>query len=476
MESREPGRQDPDRGRYGPRGLPLTHNLRLGDRFAIHAVVRTALAFVIIVGAVVGRDIVGIQDLYVLPLVLLGVVMLLYNALAWYRTRPLLRPDAPPKDPARLLRTLYLLIVLDYIMLTTAIWFVGGTRSPFLPFYLIHVILSCLLLSRKAAIAFHWLAFGMLALLVVGEWSGVFPPPHMPTGAVAGTGPLDGRYAATVLVVYGVLFASTAFLLLGLTRTLRNSERQLRGANDELTRLSTMRRDFLRIALHNLQSPIGVVTMFLGNLKAGLAGKITDQQAEWVQRSLDRLAGVKSFMRDLQMLSTLESGQLDTRTEEIDVAQLLADIVAENQDLAEHQGHSLTLEVPLSLPQVRGVPLLLREAAVNYVTNAVKYTPPGGNIVVRARSTPPMVRVEVEDDGVGISEEDQRRLFGEFVRLRHKDSAVSKAKGSGLGLTIVRHVAQAHGGRVGVESKLGTGSTFYLELPAVEPPPSDATR
>ena len=153
---------------------------------------------------------------------------------------------------------------------------------------------------------------------------------------------------------------------------------------------------------------------------------------------------------------------------------MLADIVAENQDLAEQQGHELTLDVQPPLPHVFGVPLLLREAAVNYVTNAVKYTPPGGHIVVRARSVPPMVRIEVEDDGVGISDEDQRRLFGEFVRLRHKDSSVAKAKGSGLGLTIVRHVAEAHGGRIGVVSEPGRGSTFFLELPAATGQPAAA--
>jgi signal transduction histidine kinase len=460
------GTPEGDATRPEPRGLPLTHNLRLGDRFTIHALVRAGLALAIIVGAVVGRTIVGIEDLDVTALFVLGLVMLAYDFLAFRRMRPYLAREAVSRNPRRLVRTLYLLIVLDYLVLVAAIWFVGGVRSPFLPFFLLHVILSCLLLSRRAALAFHWMAYGFLTLLVVGEWSGVTPAPRMPTGAVGGTAPLDGRYAITVLVVYGMLFAVTAYLLLGLAATLRQSERQLRAANAELSRLSLMRRDFLRIALHNLQSPIGVVRMFLSNLRAGLGGPVTEQQTEWIDRSMHRLEGVKAFMHDLQMLASLESGQLEARTSTVDLRALLRDLVAENADLAEQAHHALRLDAPDDLPRVRGVDFLLREALANYLSNAVKYTPSGGNILVTASSRSPMVRIEVKDDGVGIAPEDQDRLFGEFVRLGPRDETMPPAEGSGLGLTIVKRVAELHGGRCGLRSRPGEGSTFFLELPA----------
>ena len=442
----------------------LAHARHLGERLTIHSWVGFLLAGTLVVGALVGRYGVGIEELDVTALVLLGCVVALYQGIAFVITKPLRRPGTPPRAQRRLLRTLYLTIVLDYLVLTVAIWFVGGTRSPFLPFYLVHVILSCLLLSRRAALAFHWLAFGLLATGVIGEWAGLIVP-QTPRGAVACTGDLDPRYAVTILVVYGLLFGVTLVLMLGMARMLRNNERQIRAQNEELRRLSLMRKDFLRIALHNLQSPIGVVTMFLNNLQTGLGGPLSEKQADWVARSLGRLRGVKGFMHDIQMLSTLESGRIEAESEAVDVGLMLGDLVAEHQDLAKHSGHTLRLELADPLPPVRGIQLLLREAIANYITNAVKYTPEGGSIVVRGAATPDAVRVEVADNGVGISDEDQARLFGEFVRIRREGTAVDRAKGTGLGLSIVKRVAEAHGGRVGVTSRRDEGSTFWIELP-----------
>ena len=117
---------------------------------------------------------------------------------------------------------------------------------------------------------------------------------------------------------------------------------------------------------------------------------------------------------------------------------------------------------------VFGVPRLLQESLTNYVDNAIKYTPAGGRITARVRSgeSPAMFRVEVSDTGVGISREDQTRLFSEFTRLGRGHPAVKGVPGTGLGLSIVRRIVESHGGRVGVESEPGKGSTFWLELPA----------
>ena len=108
---------------------------------------------------------------------------------------------------------------------------------------------------------------------------------------------------------------------------------------------------------------------------------------------------------------------------------------------------------------------MISEAVANYVTNAIKYTDNGGSITVRARFNPPVVRIEVQDNGIGIAPEHQSDLFREFVRIKVAGTTISNAGGSGLGLSIVRHVAERHQGRCGVESEPGRGSTFYLELP-----------
>ena len=132
---------------------------------------------------------------------------------------------------------------------------------------------------------------------------------------LAGAGELDGRYVLTVLIVFGLVFALTTFLLLTLTDLLREGERRIRDTNLELQRLSDMRRDFLHIALHNLQSPVGASTMVLKNLRSGLVGTLTDEQNDWVDRALKRLGGLTAFITDLQTLASLESGRLELQAE-----------------------------------------------------------------------------------------------------------------------------------------------------------------
>ena len=127
--------------------------------------------------------------------------------------------------------------------------------------------------------------------------------------------------------------------------------------------------------------------------------------------------------------------------------------------------HELLVNVPPGLPPVYGVEWLLHEAIVNFITNAIKYTPDGGKIILRAIDMNDFVRIEVEDNGIGISPEDTKRLFNDFIRIKQKDTPVSNVEGSGLGLAIVKRVIEAHGGTVNVSSRQYKGSTFIIKLP-----------
>jgi signal transduction histidine kinase len=243
----------------------------------------------------------------------------------------------------------------------------------------------------------------------------------------------------------------------------------MRLANDELGRLSQQRKDFLHIAGHNLRAPLGAVTMLLENMRGGLAGETTEKQRDWLDRSLRRLGDMGEFMTSIQTLASLETDIIKTQFARVRLPEIASRLVEEYADVAAAHRHSLVLEVPGPVPPVVGHERLLQEALVNYVTNAINYTPDGGHIVVRVLHRAPLVRVEVSDDGIGIGREDQERLFREFVRIAGPDSEpAGKVKGSGLGLSIVQRIALAHGGRTWVESEKGKGSTFGFELPALQ--------
>jgi len=452
----------------------LWHHLLLGERLYLSAWIRFLVVGAIVAGCFFATHVVGIRGLDIPRLLACSGVLAVYNVVVFW----LLRGRRQPEEAARSYRCLAALshgtITLDFLVLTYLIWLVGGAESPFLAFYLLHVILGAILLSRRAAYAHAAFGYCLLAGLVVGEGLGWFPK-HHPVGAVPTGAELDIRYLLTVLVVYGLLMSLSVFLMTGIAELLRQGERRLRAANLELERLSNLRRAFLHIALHDLKAPVGATAMLLENLSSGVGGPLTIQQAHWVDRAQTRLREMLDFVRDLGVLADLERGRMAELAAPADMGALVHKLVDEHQDLAARRRHTLSADVAEGLPPVRGVARLLQEAIANYITNAIKYTPDGGRIVVRAFAGRPagVIRVEVADNGPGIAPEDQARLFHEFVRILHKPGSGGASprpergpvSGTGLGLSIVRRIAEVHGGTAGVVSQPGQGSTFFLEIP-----------
>ena len=440
---------------------PITHRL-LGPRLHLHTLIRLGAAVLLVASALIGRSLVGIQDLDVRGISMLALFIVAYDAIAWFMIRPTRGPQNAPERYGYLLNIMHATVVLDFLALTVAAWLLGGIRSPFIALYLVHVMLTCILLSPREAIVSALLAFALLTTLALVEITGVLPP-RLPDGMIDPT-PLEVRYAVVALAVYGLLLAVVAYLLIGLSSVMRTGEAQLRAAYAALERLSGLRRDFLDIAVHNIKAPLGAVTMFLRNLRNGLAGPLTEQQGDWVDRSLARLSSLTDFMGDLRLLATLETGGIEDRMEETDLVPMLMELSEEWSAEAEERGIRFSYVGPAQLPDVRAHERLLREAVANFLSNAMKFTPEGGTVTLRAESLPGTVRISVEDTGVGISLVDQGELFREFQRMRPADPAGDGRRGSGIGLSIVKRIADAHAASLGCHSSPGHGSTFFIEL------------
>ena len=450
----------------GPPTL-LWADLLLGERLYLSACVRFLVAATILLGGLFAQYVVGVRGLNIAGLAACSIVLVAYNTAAFLVVRRYRQPERAAGAWRRLAGLLHLTITLDFLVLTVLIWLVGGAESPFLCFYLLHVILAGMLSSRRAAYAHAALGYVLLAALVLGEGLEWWPK-NRPWGAVPEGGRIGVRYVLTVLVAYGLLMALAAYLTTGLARMLREGERKLRQANDDTEGVSHMRLAFLKIALHDLRSPVAGISTLLTNLSSGLGGPLTAEQGHWVERAQTRARELLDFLRDLQVLGELETAQSTSQFQPVDVGALLRKGADEHRELAQRRHQSLSVEVPEDLDAVPGIERLLHEAVANYLTNAIKYGPEGGTIVVRALNARGNVRIEVRDQGRGIAPEDQARLFNDFVRILPKDRTGPPVSGTGLGLSIVRRIAETHNGRFGVVSRLEQGSTFYLELPGAK--------
>jgi two-component system phosphate regulon sensor histidine kinase PhoR len=230
----------------------------------------------------------------------------------------------------------------------------------------------------------------------------------------------------------------------------------------ELRRLESLRRDFIANVSHELKTPLSAIRACAETLRNGALAdpEATQRFLAQIEEQSDRL---HHLILDMLSLARIESGQQTFEILPLDVAEVVGDRVEAHRPAADAKRIELTIESGLADCRAQAEKEGLEQILDNLLDNAIKYTPDGGKVTVRWRVAGPNVRIEVEDTGIGIREEDRKRVFERFYRV---DRARSRQLGgTGLGLAIVKHLVQSLGGSVAVESEPGHGSTFAVELP-----------
>jgi len=441
----------------------LVHDRLVAERLRLNAYARFVVILIMLGAGLIAVHMMGVQGLDLSALFTLGGIMVLYSTMLPLLTIRGARAGNTPRRVRLLKRRLVVSVLLDFVALTVAVWIVGGTRSPFLSFYLFHLAISAFLLTRRTALLITLFSIVLLIGLVLSELTELIPA-HSPVGAVALPEPLTRTYALTVIAVYCTLFVLISVSATGLMERLRQAESKSFQKSLELERLIAMRREFQLLAMHNMTSPLALVTMLLRNLHSGALGDLDPRHDEQILLALKRLDGLDDLLADLRKLSELRRADLGEQSTEISLEFLLVQVIDENRELADLKAQSITLDPQPTTGLVFGVPRLLHEALANFVTNAIKYTPEGGQIHAKIRERGDRVRAEISDSGIGLTPEDAAKVFDEFVRVGRTNPEISKVKGSGLGLSLVKQIVQAHKGTIGVDSSPGEGSTFWFEL------------
>jgi len=233
----------------------------------------------------------------------------------------------------------------------------------------------------------------------------------------------------------------------------------------DVRRAEQVRRDFVANVSHELRTPLASIKSVIETLEGGA---LEDEAAardflSLADGEVDRLV---QMVEELLELSRIESGELPLAREPVEMASVVADAVDRLRSQAKKQGLSLTVDVAAALPPIMGDGERLQRAVVNLLHNAVKFTPAGGSVHVWAGLAEGAVTVKVSDTGVGIAPEDLPRVFERF----YKSDRARGSGGTGLGLAVVKHIVEAHGGTVSVENELGRGSTFSFAIPVPSSP------
>lgn len=230
----------------------------------------------------------------------------------------------------------------------------------------------------------------------------------------------------------------------------------------EMRRLEGVRREFVANVSHELKTPL---TSIQGLIETLLGGALEDAQHNRRFLSMmDQDAGrLTRLIDDLLELSQVESKAVALHWQPVDVRALIQDLAGRLQPLLKERQVALEVQLPAELPYVKGDPERLRQVFLNLLENAAKFNKPQGRVTVSASSANALVRVAVEDTGIGIPAADLPRIFERFYRV---DKARSRdTGGTGLGLSIVKHLVELHQGGIEVESEPGVGSRFTVSLP-----------
>jgi two-component system phosphate regulon sensor histidine kinase PhoR len=234
-----------------------------------------------------------------------------------------------------------------------------------------------------------------------------------------------------------------------------------------LHQLQTVRQDFISNISHELRTPLAALRALVDTLNDG--GAIDDPPAahRFLQRMEVEVDALTQMVQELLELSRIESGQAPLRLQDLPAGLVVAAGAERLRPQAERTELTLTICLPPDLPEIVVDPDRIQQVLTNLVHNAIKFTPQGGSITVTAQARPAEgeVVIAVRDSGVGIAPDDLPRIFERF----YKADRARASGGTGLGLAIAKHIVQAHGGRIWVESQLGKGSIFFFSLPTVMP-------
>jgi two-component system phosphate regulon sensor histidine kinase PhoR len=232
----------------------------------------------------------------------------------------------------------------------------------------------------------------------------------------------------------------------------------------ELQRLRRIRSEFIDNVSHELRTPLANVRLLTEMLADDLAELDVPARVRERVATIDVETGhLVQMINELLDLSRMENAGVQVRRDEVALAPLVSGTLQRLEAFAQRQGVSLASRVPADLPPVRGDEERIDQLLMNLLHNAIKFSPGGGDVLVTADEHPDAAVVSVIDQGVGIPSADQARVFERFYKV---DRARQRGLGgTGLGLAIARHIAEAHGGTIWLESTEGKGSTFSFSLP-----------
>jgi signal transduction histidine kinase len=256
------------------------------------------------------------------------------------------------------------------------------------------------------------------------------------------------------------------------SQELEHQNRELAEANIKIREADQRKSVFLANISHELRTPMNSILGYTNMLLKGSYGYLNEQQQKNLKKVYENAQHLMHILNDLLDLSHLDLGKLELRIAPVSVKKIVLSSLVSVEPLLIDRSLEIEHEIPSDLPSVMVDEVRIREVLINLISNAIKFTPDQGRIIIRARihetiqmeDGKKVVELEVQDTGVGIRDEDQEVIFEQFCQLREHHH--TEERGAGLGLFISKKLVEVHGGIIQVKSEPGKGSTFFFSMNA----------
>ena len=388
------------------------------------------------------------------PFVLIAIGIGLYNTcflLLVKRTRPAGKGGD---------RFVFIQVAIDILVLTILMHYGGGIENPFVSYYLFHTIIAAILLTWRQVVLQVLLASVCITGLAIAEFTGRLTHHHV-EGFLSMEIYSNWKFVTVaVFSIITTLFVS-AFLAASITQRLHEREKQLSQANVVLAEQDRVKSRYVLRVAHDLAEPASMITSCLKLVTQGLTGDIPEKALDMIQRAQDKGEYLAELVKDLLSLSRIKAARKIPKSA-VQLPELARQVFEEIEPHVAEKNLTLKQNLPATLPAVYGNRDAIHELLSNLLTNAVKYTPLGGQVEIRGSQRGNEVLVEVQDDGVGIPTKALSHIFEEFYRA---DNVKAQAmEGTGLGLSIVKQILDTHDGKIWVKTKQDQGTTFSFTL------------
>ncbi|MCX5636517.1 MAG: HAMP domain-containing sensor histidine kinase [Planctomycetota bacterium] len=355
-------------------------------------------------------------------------------------------------------------ITADLVALTILLHYSGGIENPIIIYFVFHMIIASILLSVRESYLQATLAVFLISLLAVLEYKGIMHH-HCLKGFVTCNMP-QGPQGIFYVLGHVFILATTLYLVVYMTSSisiqLRNQEEAYRQANIQLQQKDRIKDEYVLQLTHDIKGHLAAIQSCLSVLANGIAGPLSEQQADFVSRTHDRTKKLTKFVKALLRLTEMRLSD-KFEMDFFSLRETVSSAIDAVKVKAEDKTMILIANVEPAADTAFGNQFSIEETITNLLLNSIKYTPAKGDVQVNVKDNDETILVEIADTGIGIPEDEFDNVFDEFFRASNARKV--ERDGTGLGLSIAKQTVERHGGKIWVDSQEGIGTKISFTLP-----------